>query len=111
MPVDRNEKSGAIQLAKLFREVVNYKLFYMNSIKLSPAVKWLLLYACSILVFTGCQKKIDSSPLQEEAISSANNIKEHGHLKQAKTFSSDVIVQWLNLQLDMLRVPLAAGTG
>ena len=37
--------------------------------------------------------------------------KGQGHLKQTKTFSSDVVTRWLNLQLDMLRVPLAPGTG
>lgn len=37
--------------------------------------------------------------------------KDQGHLKQTKTFSSDVVTRWLNLQLDMLRVPLAPGTG
>jgi membrane-associated phospholipid phosphatase len=32
-------------------------------------------------------------------------------LKQTKTFSSDVAVQWLNMQLEMLKIPLPAGTG
>jgi hypothetical protein len=36
---------------------------------------------------------------------------DQGHLKQTKTFSSDVVTRWLNLQLDMLRVPLAPGIG
>ncbi len=34
---------------------------------------------------------------------------EQGHLKQTKTFSSDVAVRWLNVQLKMLQVPLAPG--
>ncbi|MFI5128899.1 MAG: vanadium-dependent haloperoxidase, partial [Chitinophagales bacterium] len=34
-----------------------------------------------------------------------------GHSSLTKNFSSDVIIDWLNMQLDMLRVPLAAGTG
>lgn len=34
-----------------------------------------------------------------------------GHLKQTKTFSSDVVVKWLDMQLNLLRVPLAAGAG
>ncbi len=35
----------------------------------------------------------------------------NGHLKQTNTFSSDVVVLWLNMQLEMLKVPLPAGTG
>ncbi len=34
-----------------------------------------------------------------------------GHLQQTKTFSSDVIPTWINMQLQMLRVPLPPGTG
>lgn len=34
-----------------------------------------------------------------------------GHLKQTKTFSSKVLTQWLDMQLEMLRVPLAPGAG
>lgn len=50
--------------------------------------------------------------LNEEKISfQPNNTSLQGHLKQTKTFSSDVIIRWLNMQLDMLRVPLAPGTG
>src|SRR6187431_165349 len=36
--------------------------------------------------------------------------KGNGHLQQTKTFSSDVAVSWLNMQLTMLRLPLPAGT-
>jgi hypothetical protein len=39
------------------------------------------------------------------------NDPDQGGLKQTKTFSSEVAVKWLNMQLDMLRVPLPAGTG
>jgi hypothetical protein len=35
----------------------------------------------------------------------------NGHLKQTKTFPSDVAIHWLNMQLDMLKVPLPVGTG
>lgn len=75
------------------------------------ASKWLLAFLITIFVFSACQKQIDQPARQEEIASAANNNKEHGHLKQAKTFSSDVVIRWLNMQLDMLRVPLAAGTG
>jgi hypothetical protein len=39
------------------------------------------------------------------------NDTDQGGLKQTKTFSGDVAIKWLNMQLDMLRVPLPAGTG
>ena len=34
-----------------------------------------------------------------------------GDLKNTEKFSSEVAVKWINVQLDMLRVPLATGTG
>ena len=37
--------------------------------------------------------------------------KDQGHLQQTKEFPSNVVIRWVNMQLDMLRVPLAAGTG
>ncbi|HKO79012.1 MAG TPA: vanadium-dependent haloperoxidase [Chitinophagaceae bacterium] len=61
-----------------------------------------------------CQKETTQTSLKEQrdaATSARKNNNSHGHLKQTKTFSSDVIVRWLNMQLDMLRVPLAPGTG
>jgi len=59
-----------------------------------------------------CQKETQQPSVKEEfAAAAANNNKEQGHLQQTKTFSSEVVIRWLNMQLDMLRVPLAAGTG
>ena len=72
------------------------------------------LFIIILLLFSvvACQKDIKHVASQEEQIATtANNINENGHLKQTKTFSSDVIIRWLNMQLDMLRVPLAAGAG
>lgn len=71
--------------------------------------KWLALLSF-VFVISSCQKETKQSLIQEEFASAANN-KGNGHLKQTKTFSSDVVIQWLNMQLDMLRVPLAPGTG
>jgi hypothetical protein len=70
-----------------------------------------LLFLLSTLFIISCQKENKELIKQEEIASNANNEKEHGHLKQTKTFSSDVVIQWLNMQLNMLRVPLAPGTG
>ena len=63
-----------------------------------------------VLLFS-CQKNVDKPAIQEEIQPSANTNNQHGHLQQTKTFSADVVIRWLNMQLDMLRVPLAAGTG
>lgn len=73
-----------------------------------------LLFASVSFFNLSCQKETTQTASKEEqdAITSARkNNNEHGYLKQTKTFSSDVVVKWLNMQLNMLRVPLAAGTG
>ena len=74
-----------------------------------------LLFATVSFFNLSCQKETREPQLKanqehEEAIA-ARNGSQPGHLKLTKTFSSDVVTQWLNMQLDMLRVPLAAGTG
>jgi len=62
-----------------------------------------------------CQKETRPPLVQEEMETdetiAARNGNHYGHLTLTKTFSADVVIQWLNMQLDMLRVPLAAGTG
>lgn len=73
-----------------------------------------LLFAAVSFFNISCQKET-KQPLaieeqgQDETLSARNG--HHGRLKLTKTFSSDVVIKWLNMQLDMLRVPLAAGTG
>lgn len=74
--------------------------------------KWLLPLCLFLFAFISCQKETKHFPVQEESASTRNNnSNENGRLKQTKTFSADVVIRWLNLQLDMLRVPLAPGTG
>jgi len=76
------------------------------------ASKWFLLFSFSLLTFISCQKETNDFLATEESLSSqSNNSNENGHLHQTNTYSADVIVSWLNLQLDMLRVPLAPGAG
>ena len=58
-----------------------------------------------------CKKEVSEDLLQEKNTSTANRAGVNGHLQQTKTFSSDVIIRWLNMQLDMLRLPLPPGTG
>ena len=78
---------------------------------LTKTLSWLSVL--SMIVFISCQKQVDKpySPQQSEEAGAANNNKEHGHLKQTKTFSSDLVVRWINVQLEMFRLPLPAGTG
>src|SRR4051812_25496847 len=67
----------------------------------------ILLFAFFSVFNLACKKERDQQATQQE--SSAE--KTMGHLEQAKTFSSDVVITWLNMQLQMFRVPLPAGTG
>ena len=65
-----------------------------------------------LLALMSCQKEellTKDQEAQDSALTTRNS--ENGQLKQTKTFSSDVITQWLNMQLDLLRVPLAPGAG
>src|SRR5436189_3129474 len=65
----------------------------------------------SIFLYS-CQKDINQPKQQQEEFATAANAnKEHGHLQQTKTFSAELVVRWINVQLDMLRLPLPAGTG
>lgn len=74
-------------------------------------MKKISIAAIILLFLFSCQKNIstEKQPVREEIPTSANT--DNGHLQQTKTFSSDVITRWLNQQLEMLRVPLAPGTG
>lgn len=71
------------------------------------AISWLLVLSICLFTVIACQKETKQVPVQDEIATSANNNKEHGHLKQTKEFSSDVVVQWLHLDLDLLRIPNA----
>jgi hypothetical protein len=66
----------------------------------------LLLTFVSVINF-GCKKETDRQATQDESSAA----KTMGHLQQAKTFSSDVVIVWLNMHLQMFRIPLPAGTG
>jgi hypothetical protein len=77
--------------------------------KLQPVM---ILFTLLAFLNFSCQKETKQLPVQDEIASAQNNnSNENGHLKQTKTFSADVVIRWLNMQLDMLRVPLAPGTG
>jgi hypothetical protein len=92
----------------------------MNLLTNGFAPKWLLALSLSLFIFISCQKETKHFPVQQEnslaqsdTLGNGNNGENgvnNGHLRQTNTFSSDVIVRWLNMELDMLRVPLAPGT-
>src|SRR4030095_13324260 len=78
--------------------------------RLARSLTWLTML--SLIIFISCQKQVDK-PLQQkigEEAGAANHNKEHGHLQQTKTFSSEVVIKWLNLDQDLLRLPLPTGT-
>lgn len=67
---------------------------------------------CVLFSVMACQKdelQITNQEGQSAVLTNRSN--ENGHLRQTKTFSSDVVISWLSMQLDMLRVPLAPGAG
>jgi hypothetical protein len=70
-----------------------------------------LAFIVLVVLLFSCQKNIDKPVIQKEIQTSPNTNNQNGHLQQTKTFSADVVTRWLNMQLDMLRVPLAPGTG
>ncbi|HEV8273466.1 MAG TPA: hypothetical protein VGQ04_19260, partial [Chitinophagaceae bacterium] len=74
-------------------------------------LSWLCILILPLTIFISCQKQVDKPATQQqsEEVGAANN-NGHGHLQQTKTFSSDVVVSWINLQLQMNKAPLPAGT-
>ena len=76
-----------------------------HSISLSTILASVL---CCLIIFISCQKQIDKqSPLQEEFSTAANSNNQHGHLQQTKTFSSEVVLKWMDMQLRVIRTNTA----
>ncbi len=65
------------------------------------SAKGFLVFTLILITFFSCQQ--DQSATLELRSQIQNS--------PTDTYSSDVVVKWLNMQLDMLRVPLAPGTG
>jgi len=64
----------------------------------------LILLASVSLLNISCKKALDQiGDILDDYNSNS------GHIKQTKTFSSDVVTKWLDMQLNLLRVPLATG--
>ena len=77
----------------------------MITLKVLTNVKRIMVFTMAILSIIAC-KKTDSN---WDDVKDPHDVGQNGHLRQAKTFSSDVAIKWLNMELDMMRVPLAAG--
>ncbi len=67
------------------------------------------IFLAGSLLLASCKKQIQQEQVSPDLVAGAQPGK--GHLQQTKTFSSEVVGSWINMQLTMLRVPLPAGTG
>ncbi len=61
-------------------------------------------------LFTSCQKGADPQLSKQPLPDISENARSSGHLIQTKTFSAEVATRWLNMELNMFRLPLATGT-
>ena len=84
----------------------NIQTFFMRK-KIQHAI---ILFALVPIFILSCQKENKELLNAEEIATAANANKEHGHLQQTKTFSSDLVVSWIKMQLQMNKAPLPAGT-
>ena len=62
----------------------------------------LLLFSVATVGFFSCQKET-SKPQTEHVSPSTNAPSQHGHLKQTKEYSSEVVVKWMDMQLRLFR--------
>jgi hypothetical protein len=72
----------------------------MKSLTKALSGKWILLTGISIFIFSACKKQIDQPSGQDQIAAAA---KDHGHLKQTNTYSSDVVYKWIDMQLRLMR--------
>ena len=63
----------------------------------------MLLTISFIFIFSACQRKIDKPAQQEEISTASNNSQQHGHLQQTNTYSSEVVIKWMDMQLRIMR--------
>ncbi len=57
----------------------------------------------AITLFNSCKKEMDEQLQWQVNDSQSNANKIHGHLKQTKTFSSEVAFKWIDMQLELIR--------
>jgi hypothetical protein len=70
----------------------------------------MLLAALSLLIFS-CKKETDQKQQQQEIVSAANPNSGHGHLKQTNTYSSDAVLNWIDLYKRILLTTTRSGPG
>lgn len=63
----------------------------------------MVMAACLCIFLTACQKDFKSTGSSED-LKMARNNELNGHLKQTKTFSSDVAIKWMDMQVNQMRV-------
>ena len=61
-------------------------------------------YAAFVLFFFSCQKQqITKHEQKDKSSSEANRNSQHGHLKQTKTYSAEVAIKWMDMQIQLMR--------
>ena len=63
----------------------------------------ILFLTSSLLLFISCQKETKIPSNSNEEIATAANNANRGHIKQTKTFSSDVAIKWMTMQVRQMR--------
>ena len=56
-----------------------------------------------ILFYTSCQKDVVNKNAKTGLQESTKSEGANGHLQQAKTFSSEGVIKWINMQLEIGR--------
>lgn len=73
----------------------------MKPLTNTRAGKWLLLAVGTVITLTACRK--DLGPGEEPRMDQAAKAGIHGHLKQTNTYTSEVVLKWMNMHLRILR--------
>ncbi|MDQ3277157.1 MAG: vanadium-dependent haloperoxidase [Bacteroidota bacterium] len=71
--------------------------------QLTKSTTGLWLFVFSLFALVSCKKDLDSNEAEQQAILTSA-AKVNGHLKQTKTYSADVALKWLHLQMQILRL-------
>src|SRR6186713_3357791 len=66
-------------------------------------LRTILFLTSSLLLFISCQKETKIPSNSTEEISTAANNANRGHIKQTKTFSSGVVIKWMDMQVRQMR--------
>jgi len=74
------------------------------------AAPFIMSLAVSSLLIFSCKKETDQKQ-QQEIASKSNPNSGHGHLLQTKTYSSDVVMNWIDLYKRILRTTTRLGPG